>query len=152
MIDKYELQEKIEKLVQDYLATENILMVDLHLRRQGKKFILRILVDEHSGGITLDKCAHINNEIGKLLDAENLIQERYILEVSSPGINRLLVNKEDFSRCLNRKVRIFLNQEQASEIVGIIQLVTDTEVVLDCQGNIQNIQFANIRKAKQIVD
>ncbi len=154
MIDKYELQGKLRSVIGDYLKREGVILVDLNFMLSGKKSILRILVDLPGGGITLDKCTYINNLISQLLDEENLIQSSYVLEVSSPGVDRPLISKEDFSRCLNRKVKIFFNQfqEGKSEITGVIVSVADAGVNVDSEGQIQQIPFDRIRKAKQIIE
>ena len=164
MIDKYELQEKLKSIIGDNLKKEGVILVDLNFMFSGEKSILRILVDVSGGGITLDKCAYINNSISQLLDEENLIQSSYVLEVSSPGVDRPLISKEDFIRCLNRKVKIFFNQHQEdkpnpcvqgldkSEITGVIISVADTGVNIDSEGQIQQIPFDRIRKAKQIIE
>jgi ribosome maturation factor RimP len=154
MIDKYELQEKLKSIIGENLKKEGVILVDLNFTLSGKKSILRILVDVPGGGITLDKCTYINNSISQLLDEENLIQGSYVLEVSSPGVDRPLISKEDFTRCLNRKVKIFLNQlqEGKSEITGVIISVADAGVNVDSEGQIQQIPFDRIRKAKQIVE
>lgn len=154
MIDKYELREKLRSVIGDYLKREGVILVDLNFMLSGEKSILRILVDLPGGGITLDKCTYINNLISQLLDEENLIQSSYVLEVSSPGVDRPLISKEDFSRCLNRKVKIFFNQfqEGKSEITGVIVSVADAGVNVDSEGQIQQIPFDRIRKAKQIIE
>jgi ribosome maturation factor RimP len=154
MIDKYELQEKLKSIIGDNLKKEGVILVDLNFMLSGKKSILRILVDLPGGGITLDKCTYINNLISQLLDEENLIQSSYVLEVSSPGVDRPLISKEDFFRCLNRKVKIFFNQfqEGKSEITGVIVSVADAGVNVDSEGQIQQIPFDRIRKAKQIIE
>ena len=111
------------------------------------------MVDEPGGGITIDRCTYFNNAISQLLDTTNLIQDSYILEVSSPGIDRPLLTQEDFSRCLNRKVKIFFNQCQDGryEISGVITLITEAGLDLDSGGKIQHIAFDQIRKAKQTI-
>ena len=154
MIDKYTLQEKLKAVICDYLKEENVILVDLNFRPQRRKFILRIIVDETGGGITLDRCAYLNNTISQLLDRENLIQASYVLEVSSPGIDRPLVTRDDFSRCLNRKVRIFLNESQGKicEILGVVISVTDAQLNLDSGGEIRQIPFDRIKKAKQVIE
>ena len=151
MIDKYMLQEKLKTAISDYAKEKDIVLVNLDLQTQGRKFILRILVDQPEGGITLDRCAYLNNAIGQILDKENLIQDKYALEVSSPGLGRPLLTREDFSRCLNRKVRIFFSQcqEGRHEILGILISVTDTGLELDLGGQTQQIPFAWIKKGKQ---
>jgi len=153
MIDKYALQEKLTDVVGDYLKGENLILVDLQLLGRRKKSTLRILVDQPEGGITLDRCAHLNSVISQLLDREDLIQFSYTLEVSSPGLDRPLQSYEDFSRCLNRKVRIFLSQslEDKYETSGLVISVTEAGIELDSDGQIQYIPFGQVRKAKQII-
>ncbi|MGD9015237.1 MAG: ribosome maturation factor RimP [Candidatus Omnitrophota bacterium] len=154
LIDKYTLQEKLREVISDYLKGEDVILVDLHLLGRRKKSILRILVDQPEGGITMDRCAHLNSAISQLLDRDNLIQFSYTLEVSSPGLDRPLVTYEDFSRCLNRKVRIFLSQclTDKYEISGLVISVTEAGIELDSDGQIQNIPFQQIKKAKQIIE
>ena len=154
MFDKYMLQEKLKTAIDDYLKEKDIVLVNLDLQTQGRKFILRILVDQPEGGITLDRCAYLNNAIGQFLDNENLIQTKYVLEVSSPGLDRPLLTREDFSRCLNRRVRIFFNQcqeEGRHEILGTLISVNDTGLELDLGSQTQQIPFVGIRKAKQAI-
>ncbi len=153
MFDRYALQEKLKTIIAGYLKEENILLVDFSLKPRGRKLLLRILADEPGGGITIDKCSYLNNAISQLLDTENLIQGSYILEVSSPGIDRPLLSREDFARCLNRRVRILFNQCQDGkyEISGVITLITETGLDLESGGKIQHISFDQIRKAKQVI-
>ena len=100
--------------------------------------MLRLLVDKIYGGITLDECARLNEKICDVIQTEGIIKQRYILEVSSPGIDRFLLTREDFSRCLNRKVRIFFNQcrDGKYEISGTIISVTEAGLNLDFEGKI----------------
>jgi ribosome maturation factor RimP len=153
MIDKYELQDKLKTVIGDYLKDENVILVDLSFKAQRGKSVLRILVDEPNGGITLDRCAYLNNTISQLLDRENLIETSYVLEVYSPGLDRPLLTRDDFSRCVNRKVRIFLDESKdgRNEIRGVITLVSDEGLNLDSEDKVQYIPFVNIKKAKQVV-
>lgn len=153
MIDKYELQEKLERVISDYLKGRDIIFVDLNFHAQGRKLILRILVDHPNGGITLDECARLNEEMGRLIEREDIVKQSYILEVFSPGIDRPLLSRDDFFRCLNRRVRIFFNQCQAGkyEISGEITSITETGLNLDSEGEIRQIQFDQIKKAKQAI-
>ena len=153
MLDRYALQEKLKAVVADYLRTENTVLVDLMFRPQGRKFILRILVDQPGGGISLDRCAYLNNAIGQLLDQDDLIQDSYLLEVCSPGLDRPLLNSEDFTRCISRKVRIFLNEPQGQtyEVSGVITTVTDSGINLEMDEGIRQIPFNQIKKGMQVV-
>jgi ribosome maturation factor RimP len=153
MLNRDELQEKLEEVISSYLKAENLILVDLNLRAQSGKYLLRILVDEPAGGIVLDRCTELNNALGRVLETQDLIPGSYILEVSSPGLDRPLLTRQDFSRCLKRRVKIFLNQPQGSisEVSGVIISVAETGVSLDSEGRIQQIAFEHIRKGKQVI-
>lgn len=155
MLDKYELQEKLRAAIEGLLKQEGVILVDLRLIPQGKKSILRILLDEPGSNIALERCASLNKAISEILDRENLIPESYVLEVSSPGIDRPLLTRDDFSRCLNRKVKILLNDpldDQAYEIVGTVTSVTDRGLSLNSAKGVKQIEFSRIKKAKQIIE
>src|SRR3990167_2579213 len=99
-------QEKIKELVSDYLSSNNLVLVELRLFRQGSKINIRFLVDYQDGGITIDKCTEVNEALGRILDEANLIQGSYILDVSSPGVDRPLKTLEDFRRAIGRYLEV----------------------------------------------
>jgi len=148
-----EILDNIKTLIAPILGEEKLCLVDANFCLQGGRWFLRLLVDKIYGGITLDECARLNEKIGEFIERQNLIKQSYVLEVSSPGTNRPLLTREDFSRCLNRKVRIFFNQcqEAKTEITGVIVSVNDTGVNINSEGQIQQIPFDRIRRARQII-
>lgn len=147
------LKEKLRGLIEEILLKQELMLVDLLFRQEGNDLILRILVDKPAGGITLHECALINRQISELLDAEDIIQQHYILEVSSPGLDRPLRNKADFSRCLKRRVRFFLLTPIAGkiELEGEILEVNEEFVQVDEAGVSLDIPLSSIRLAKQVI-
>jgi len=97
--------ERARELIVNLLEAKKVDLVQLTYRREGGRMVLRLLVDKE-GGITLDECSSLNEEIGRILDEENLINERYILEVSSPGLDRPLKTKRDFERVMGQRIRV----------------------------------------------
>ncbi|MEA3305848.1 MAG: hypothetical protein U9R52_03435 [Candidatus Omnitrophota bacterium] len=83
-MQKNELWEEIKEVTLNILAAHKIKLVDIAYRKEGKAKILRILADTETG-ITMGECAKMNKLIGEALDEKSLIDEHYILEVSSPG-------------------------------------------------------------------
>jgi ribosome maturation factor RimP len=144
----------LEAIIREYVKIKNIDLVDLVYRYEGRNLILRLLVDYPQGGITLDECARLNIEISKILDEREVIQERYILEVSSPGIDRPLVSKNDFLRCINRDVWFLFPSPLKGkiELRGLIKSVKDDSVEIEVENQILEIPFGNITKAKQILE
>ncbi len=97
-----QIRQQLEQLAEALVASEGMELVDLEYRRQGRRWMLRLFVDK-DGGVTLDDCANISRELGDLLDVKDVIPQAYVLEVSSPGLNRRLRKKEDFSRFAGRE-------------------------------------------------
>ncbi|MGM0470684.1 MAG: ribosome maturation factor RimP [Bacillota bacterium] len=95
------MAQKIEDYVFDLadpIVTSNGLeLVEVEYQKEGQDWYLRIFVD-HPEGITLEDCQQISQELGTELDVENPIDKSYILEVSSPGLDRPLTSKEDYNR------------------------------------------------------
>ena len=84
---KNDIIEKIKPLIYNILQDNKIELVDITYRRESGGNVLRILADTDSG-ITIGECARMNSIIGDALDVSNLIEDRYTLEVSSPGLDR----------------------------------------------------------------
>lgn len=92
-------------LAEGLLIPLGLQLVDIEYRKEGRDFVLRLFIDK-DGGVTLDDCASVSREFSELLDVEDTIPEHYILEVSSPGLNRPLKNDADFERYKGRLVKI----------------------------------------------
>lgn len=106
-------------------------MVDLVVYRGRSRSVIRFLVDK-PGGITLDECARLNQEIGRFLDEKNIIQESYVLEVSSPGLDRPMKSTRDFQRCLGQLVKIVLRKplNRQNVWVGVMEAVDEANVII----------------------
>ena len=101
-----ELSE-IEKALAPMLEAESVELVDLKYAKEGPKWVLRVFLDKQ-GGITLDDCAYFSDRIGGLIDSGNLIQRSYLLEVSSPGLDRVVKTEADFVRFSGKWARLRL--------------------------------------------
>ena len=158
------LLDKLEELALPLLSAQQVELVELLLRRQGRKVILRFLVDktpplrelggsipvDKPEGITLDECARLNQEIGQILDRENVIQESYLLEVSSPGLDRPLLSTRDFQRNIGRPIRVILHQPLNEQNVweGLVQGVDEQKVFIQTgEGRKMSVTRKNISRA-----
>jgi len=152
-MDKDQLIERLKALLSDFLLSNNLDLVDLVYRREGKDLVLRILVDKVEGGISLDECSRLNRAISDMLDVNNLLEERYILEVSSPGLDRPLSSEKDFKRCLEKNVKFFLKEliNGKLEWDGLIKRVSEASVYVDVGNKVIEIPLDKINKAKRII-
>jgi ribosome maturation factor RimP len=145
---------ELEKILGDFLGSQGLELVELVYRFEGRYTVLRVLVDRPEGGITIGECARLNNQISDILDEKNIIQERFALEVCSPGLDRPLKKKSDFIRSLNRRVKFFLSVPVHGkiEIEGQVIRVNDQSVAVDAAGGTVEIDFNIINRAKQVIE
>lgn len=150
-MEQAELTQKIKEIIAPILFRENLLLVESDFARSGNDYLLRLLVDRPGGGITLDECSRLNAKIGLALDSVDILTGRYILEVSSPGLDRPLKTKDDFLRCLNKEVKFFFKHpvDGKMEVNGKIKAADEDLVNVDSNGIILTIPLPNIAKAKQ---
>ena len=143
----------MQVIIEGYLETKGLDLVELIYRYEGRGMVLRVLTDRPEGGITLGECTLLNRQISAILEEKGLIEEGYALEVSSPGVDRPLKTKSDFLRCLNKKAHFFLNEQVAEklEVEGNIKKVENTSLYIERDGLLLEIPLSKINKAKQIL-
>lgn len=102
-IDRTEVTERVKALSQAYLDENSIELVEIMYRREAGGMVLRLLVDTPEG-IRIDECEGLNKFLSEALDKNDIIQESYTIEVSSPGLDRHLTTDRDFERVIGRDI------------------------------------------------
>ncbi len=105
-------KELIEKETEPLLTENGFELVDLKVTKMGGKLLLQFFIDRPEGGVTLDDCGIMSDKLGSYLDINNVLAGGYILEISSPGVDRVLRKEKDFLKFKGSKVRIKLKQPQ----------------------------------------
>lgn len=148
-----EILAELSRIIGDDLAKNNFELVEFKHRYEGSDLVLRLLVDRPEGGITMDECARLNRSLGELLDEKDMVPVRYVLEVSSPGLDRPLISRKDFTRCLNKQAVFFLNEQINGklELQGRITSAGDRSVFIDDAGQALEVPLTKINKAKLII-
>ncbi len=125
------LSRHVSEAIKPFLDAQGVEFVELRLQRHKGRWLVRVFVDNHDG-ISLEDCRSLSYEIGQLLDAENLIPASYVLEVSSPGLDRPLKNLRDFRRQCRRMVTVFLHSPylDKSQYTGRLAAVTESYLFL----------------------
>jgi len=115
---------------------------------QGKHSLLRVYLDKE-GGIDIEDCAQASRQISSILDVEDPISGVYTLEVSSPGIDRVLFNLDQFREYLGWYVQLRLteNFENRRKFAGQLKAIVDDEVVLIIGDEEYTIPYELIEKA-----
>ena len=144
-----EIKEKIREIIEIPILKKNMELVDLEWRRERQGWILRIFIDK-PGGVTVEDCAKISGIVGEILDKEDIIHHSYVLEVSSPGIERPLVKKEDYERFRGEKAKITLKTPISGRrnFTGIIIGIKNDLVQMEVEGKVWEFSLENIKKAK----
>ena len=148
-----ELTDEIGSLIAPILTELTAELVELNIKRRGDTVVVDVIADKPSGGITLDECAYINRQIVKKLEPGNLLGDDYVVEVSSPGLDRALKTSKDFMRVRGRNVRFHLKQavENMIEHQGRVTDVAGDFVSIVIQGKTVMIPLDAISKAVQVI-
>lgn len=101
-----DIEEAVEKVLEPILESDGIEVVDVEYVRE-RNWILRIYIDKE-GGVDLNDCQVISEKAGAILDEKDLIPDNYMLEVSSPGLDRVLKKDKDFIRYADSDVDVKL--------------------------------------------
>jgi ribosome maturation factor RimP len=123
-LPKLKTEQIVEKMVQPILERQNYELVDIEYKKEGSHWYLRIYIDKE-GGITIDDCQAVSEQVSTWLDEKDPIPHSYILEVSSPGLDRILKKPSDFERYKGFKVDVSLykpikgKKKYTGELIGL---------------------------------
>jgi ribosome maturation factor RimP len=131
-------------------AGEGMEIIDIELRRESGKRgrTLRLYIDKE-GGPNLEDLTRVSRQLSERLDAQTDITESYTIEVSSPGINRLLTKTEHFARYVGKKIRVRTREpiNGRRSFLGVLEEIRDGEIVVSQEGAAIPIPFSLIERA-----
>lgn len=148
------LEKNIADLADQVAAAMEMEVVLLEIKGEGNRTVVRAFIDQ-PGGIRLDDCERFSKRLSVSLDVEDWIPSRYVLEVSSPGVNRPLVKEADFRRFSgqNARVRTRTPIEGQRNFKGKITGVAEGRLELESEsGKLVGIALMDIEKANLIAD
>mgnify|MGYP003330087463 FL=1 len=102
---KAPVSQSVTELIEPGLLSDGLELVDVEFKKEGKNWILRIYIDRE-GGVTLADCQKVSRVAGDLIEVEEIIEPVYTLEVSSPGLNRVLKKEKDFLKYSRKKIYV----------------------------------------------
>ena len=138
---------ELQALLEMTLAGLGYELVDLE--RSGRGRLLRMFIDKPDG-ISVDDCAAVSRHLMRVLAVENIAYDR--LEVSSPGLDRLLKKEQDFVRFAGHKARVKLRIpiDGQRNFVGVLREVRSGAVQLDVEGRLLSLDLNNLEKARLV--
>ena len=147
------IESKVEKRLKPIIENLNYELYDVQYVKEGKDYYLRIIIDK-DGIIDIDDCENVNNAITDILDEEDYIKEQYYLEVSSPGLERVLRKMEHFIEQIGNEIsiKLFKAIDKEKELIGVLKEYNDNEIILEVNNININIDLKNIALAKTIYE
>lgn len=140
------IEKKVEELLEDKIKNLGYDLYDVEYAKEGKNYFLRIYIDK-SDGIDLNDCEKVNDAINDLLDEANYIKEQYFLEVSSPGIERVLRKDKHLKQSIGTEVnvKLFKKDENGNkEYQGILNDFDEDNIYLD-ETKIERKNIAQVK-------
>jgi ribosome maturation factor RimP len=146
-----ELKTEIGKLIGPILSEEAFDLVEIKLSRYKKKYRLQVFIDSDHG-VGIDDCARFSGLIGTALDVSNLISDSYILEVSSPGLERPLRSEADFRRRIGRNMQVDMVEEgYQRSIRGVLSKVRGERLYLTGdEGNFE-VALTDVVQGRELI-
>ena len=143
-----ELQRALTELVEPVVRSEGLFLLELDISGDGRGMVLRLFVDRE-GGVSLEECVAISRQVGDILDVEDIIAERYRLEVSSPGLNRKLKYAREFDVFAGRQARLLIRGEDKNHyLTGQLKGRQGDEVIIQVQGTLTTVALNDIIRAQ----
>ena len=143
-------RDRIRQLVAEVIEGQGYELVELELRGSGKNLILRVFIDSPAG-ISHQDCGLVSEQLGTVLDVEDLIPISYTLEVSSPGLDRKLVKDSDYTRFEGKlvKVQTRIPLQSQKTFKGRLRGIQGGNVLLETpQGGLVEIPLDVIHEAR----
>jgi ribosome maturation factor RimP len=139
---------KVEEIADRVAHSEGIEVVEVELKGERGNQLLRISIDKPEG-ITHADCELVSQQVGTILDVEDVVPGRYTLEVSSPGVERKLLKPRDFERFQGKKVKISLHQPVDNQTYweGTLAGYKNGVVTLDTGGKRLDFPLEQVAKA-----
>lgn len=150
-MSNHSIENTVESIVEPIVQDLGYELYDVQYGKEGKDYYLRITIDAPKG-ISLEDCEKVNGAIDEPLDNLNDIKESYFLEVSSPGIERVLRKDWHYERQIGNeiKVKLFKSINKKKEFVGLLKSFDEENLVLEIEGEIVTMERKNVATAKKV--
>ena len=140
------IEERVEELIKDKIENIGYSLYDVEYAKEGPNYYLRIFIDSEKG-IDLNDCEKVSNEINEKLDEADYIKEQYYLEVSSPGVERMLRKDRHLEQNIGKQVeaKLFKKDEKGSKnYIGELMKFDEETVTID-EVKIERKNIAQIK-------
>jgi ribosome maturation factor RimP len=137
--------DRLRELVEPVVTVAGYDLEEVTVTQAGRRSVVRVVVDR-DGGVDLDAVAEVSRAVAEALDNTDALGDApYVLEVTSPGVDRPLTEPRHWRRNVGRKV-------STGDVTGRISEVTDEGVVIEVDGDVERISFLELAEGRIIVE
>jgi ribosome maturation factor RimP len=149
-----DIPPRLREVVEPIVADHGLELVDAELAHGPGGPLVRIVVDTRAGDgrVAVERCAELSREIGTGLDADGSFGDRYRLEVSSPGLDRVLAREKDFAVACGREVKVETRRpvDGRRHFRGELLAFEDGVARLRVDGRLHDVPFGEVARARRI--
>lgn len=144
-------EQDIEALVTPVIEALGCELWGVEFMSMGRHSKLRIYI-ERPEGVTIDDCERVSRDVSDLLDVEDVMPQSYTLEVSSPGMDRILFRPDHYARNIGETVdvRLHFPFEGSKRIVGVLAGIEDDQIVVQAGEDEYVLPLENIQRARLV--
>lgn len=145
-------KEDLKALLKSGTEALGLVFVGYESVASPRQTLLRIYIDTPEGGIKIDACEKASKHLKSVLNVEEVFTGKFALEVSSPGIDRLLFEICDYERYVGESIKVRLHSavEEMKNFTGVLKRVDNEMIVFVCDDKELNVPFHTIKKANLI--
>jgi ribosome maturation factor RimP len=149
----FDIRGKLTQIIEPIVDEMKFELVDVEYLSEHGRWVLRIYLDKE-GGITLDECARVSREVGDLIDVKDIVEHKYVLEVSSPGLNRPLKREKDFQRAVGKKIKIkmVIPVEGRRHFAGYLRKFQEGTLYLEVENNLVPLSLRDVKRSKVVYE
>jgi ribosome maturation factor RimP len=161
--------ERLRPVVERVVRDLGLDLFDVQLRREAIGRVLRVVIDRPvvfdaegrptvepiEASIGIEECQRVSDDLGTVLDVEDVVEQQYTLEVSSPGIDRPLRGEHDYHRFAGRLAKIVAREDidGQTHFEGRLRGVEDGDIVMEVgRGKLRRVPLAQVARAKLAVE
>lgn len=153
MSKKETYEEKTETLLSPIVERFGVEVYDVEYVKEGKEYYLRVYIDKQEG-VNIQDCENVSRALSDVLDEEDFISDAYILEVSSPGLGRVLKKDKHLEKSLGEAVELktYKPIDKQKEFAGILKAYDETSVTIEENGILRRFERTDIATVRLALD
>lgn len=145
------VEERVQEILEPIIQNLRYELYDVEYTKDGKDYFLRIYIDNDIG-ISLEDCEKVSNSINEILDKAEIIKEQYFLEVSSPGVERILKKDKHLENSIEKEVivKLFKLYNKTKQINGVLKKFDKDYIYIKSKEELLSIDRKNIAQIKTV--